>query len=579
MTSIYQLMTCILLLGCAIEVRSMPTIERRPTNVTVRQDQDALFECRIRDLRGGEMMWIQVSSGTVISSNERVLAGATPTNGQYIIESNAKRGDYNLKITQVQRGDVGQYLCGYSVGSAFDTQGAYLEVLVPPSEGFPACSVQPSNTNPAVGDTVHMMCLSHGGVPRADLTWYKNGVLLSDRQVYQEVNDLERVLDLSDIDAVYECRAEGPGITQARRCTTSLALADPMVIIRPYNQKAEVGETVTFLCNRQDKPNEDRFMWFFRGERITSASSRRFNIGDYNRALTIKNITAADSGANIKCVVSVLPEPYTGRANIMVSIMTGEVLGTLPPPRLVTDSPTRHESSSMGRRGEHDVSSPGMSVGADGTQSTDKTAMFVILGACGGLFIVISALVINFVVLRRKKPTKDQPKPKSNIKPVASGLSLMTTQDSERSLSSSDSVGTTKTTVTTVTAPCSKNAYSKSDKKDGCQYAELDSNVLTSSEYQGLNAPPMTIYAEPIIIPTRVVPRPQHQDGFHDYALPDILPELELPLEDYVEPDPPPRNKIGGQEQQKPKTKEAPNLEEKVLSPQSPDGVYIEIIA
>ncbi|XP_063956239.1 hemicentin-1-like [Lytechinus pictus] len=572
-------LTSIIFLIFSADVMAMPMIDRVPSNVTVRQGQDALFECRIRYLIGGEVMWIRGLSGQLISSNTEVLPGATPTAGQYTIESDVRRGEYNLRISQVQAGDAGEYRCYYHAGNYFGSHGAYLEVLLPPPERYPECSVQHSNINLAVGDTVQFVCLSHQGVPPASLTWYKNGQSVG--QVYHEVNELEIVLDSFDIDAEYECRAESPAITQQRRCTTQLALDSPMVVIQPYNQKAEEGDTVTFLCNRRDKPNEHRFTWFFRGERITSASSSRFNISDYNRALTIKNITAADSGDNIKCVVPVLSYRFTGTANLMVSIITGEVVGTLPPPRLITDSPTDQESSSMGRKGEQDVSSPGMSVGADESQSPDKTALFVILGAGGGLFIVISAIVINFVVIRRKKHKKDQPNPKSNIKPVASGLSLMTTKDSERSLSSSDSVGTSKTAVTTVTAaPCpKKDPHPKSNKTDKCQYAELDSNGLRLSEYQGLNAPPMTIYAEPIITPTRLVPRPEHQDGFHDYALPDILPELEAPQEEYVEPDPPPRSKKEEPEPQTLTTKEAPKPEEKKLSQQSPDGVYIEIIA
>ena len=472
-------------------------------------------------------------------------------------------------------------------GTRSISASAFLTVLVPPENGYPSC-VQPDSQNLAVGDYVHLQCLSHGGSPPAKLVWIKDGIELTEGVKYN--NEFEWFLDLTDLSAEFTCRAESPAITQARTCTTTIQVRQPEVTIQPYIKKVEVGDTVTFLCVRQDKPTENRFRWFYNGQEIDLTSTRlsitasRFNISDYNRALTISGITEEDSGASVRCGVRVLPElpDYSAQGMIMVKIITGEVLGTLPPPRLQTNVIPESGTNSEIHGNENETSTAVVYASGDRKQTRDSTAMIVILGAGGGLLVVVVVVVVNYLVVRRKRKRNSTPKPNDKVQPVATAGASIPTKNSDKSLSSSDSGSSTRTTTTTATKK-GTSPKKKSASKEPSPYAELDSNGMRLCEYQGLNAPPMTIYAEPVIAaaaPTKLVPRPQHQDGYHDYALPDILPEL--PGDDYVEPDPLPKNGKGKEQpaKQKEPQKESGESKDSDKTQQNPtESVYIEIIA
>ncbi|XP_072167109.1 peroxidasin homolog [Diadema setosum] len=553
----------------------MPAIEVGPQNITILTGQDALFTCTIRMKGMTPVFWYRSSSGSRISTDWTIDSAVRRPNGrEYLIEGDRRRGEINLKLPGVEPSDAGEYHCGFPNGGNYVRKSAFLSVLVPPLQQYPRCEL-PDRTSWAVGQTVELVCMSDGGTPPAKLVWLKDETELTDG--HEQINTYKRLLTLGDLQANFICRAESPALSQPRTCTTSITLENPSVVIHPRSYKAEVGDSVTFMCTRQDWPRETRFRWFFRNNPITPTTSSRFNISEDSRALTIDNVQEADGGSHVECRVTVLPGlEYPAVGTLLVSRLTGEVLGTLGPPRLQTRAPTIDRTPSQPRIL---TAASGMTVGdTKSKRERDATPLIAVLGAVGGLLVVIAGVITNYAFVRQHRKKKEQETPpRSEIRPVGSGVSLMTTKPSDRSLASSDSATTSTATTTTTVGKREGSAKAGKSSKPGSPYAELDADGMRLSEYQGLNAPPNLIYAEPMVAPTKLVPRPQHQEGFHDYALPDILPELSV--NDYVEPDPPPRSKKVKQPEKG--DGQAPNakVESDKPTPQNTDGVYIEIIA
>lgn len=279
------------------------------------------LRCVFRNRGTTQVMWFR-SSGEMISNQNSILSNASPDQGSYHLAGSKRRGEYFLVITNVQLEDADEYSCAYTKDNGdMDSRSAFLIVQSPPSAGYPMCSVEPES--PRVGDYVTFTCLSEGGVPNANLAWYRNNMART--PITLKISSFRKVLKLDDMNAQFFCQADSPVEDSPRRCDVRPVQITPSVTMNPSELHGLVREELYVSCIRIDKPSQTNFMWFYNDDPIENlADSRRFQIVGNGDTLKITSLMRRDNDATIKCQLQIY-KGFMKHASASISVEVSDL--------------------------------------------------------------------------------------------------------------------------------------------------------------------------------------------------------------------------------------------------------------
>ncbi|XP_069944593.1 protein turtle homolog B [Cherax quadricarinatus] len=156
------------------------------------------------------------------------------------------------------------------------------------------------------GRQYKVVCESSGSRPSATITWWKNGLLMTDArsQVFQDGNVSRSTLHLTptlaDHDAHIACRAKNPLVpTAVMEDTTKLTVYySPRLSLAAGNSldmdDIKEGDDVYFECGIQANPSIYKVQWFHNGEEITHNVSA--GVIQSNQSLVLQRLTKSSSG-------------------------------------------------------------------------------------------------------------------------------------------------------------------------------------------------------------------------------------------------------------------------------------------
>uniref|UniRef100_A0A0R3S396 Kin of IRRE-like protein 1 n=1 Tax=Elaeophora elaphi TaxID=1147741 RepID=A0A0R3S396_9BILA len=143
---------------------SQQRIVEGPTDTRVLIGSTALLKCRI-EAQQGAVQWMKNGFGL---GNDRDLSLFE----RYSMEGRISRGEYNLRIINVQMDDDDEYACQVEAANENPTRVsnlAKLTVLVKPED--PKLLLPVSNLRTVVGQHIQRSCTSTHGKPQAKIGW------------------------------------------------------------------------------------------------------------------------------------------------------------------------------------------------------------------------------------------------------------------------------------------------------------------------------------------------------------------------------------------------------------------------
>ncbi|XP_033098426.1 uncharacterized protein LOC117102264 [Anneissia japonica] len=305
-----------------------------PKSTTAMQGEAVMLACSVTGADRGTIYWQRVHTGRYISLDYIIDPydnfGEDMKN-RYRIIGEPSAGEYTLLINDVKKSDIGRYACLYSEpsGAKVISRHATLSVLIPPSNDFPRCRVEPEGA--VIGDTVDLVCESAGGLPPATLTWFRgNEILTGDYGKSGELtqNRYRKVLEATDRGVEFICEATGIAIINTLRTCSLTALGlDISVQIKPQLKVADEGSRSTFTCIAPgDMRNYDVY-WQI-GEEELDIRDPRMSFRDGHPRLRIDPVTLSDHGRMITCIVY---DFYGFRGNASSILFVTKTQTTKPP--------------------------------------------------------------------------------------------------------------------------------------------------------------------------------------------------------------------------------------------------------
>ncbi|KAM4589562.1 roundabout homolog 1 isoform 7-T7 [Fundulus diaphanus] len=200
-----------------------------------------------------------------------------------------------LMITNARKSDAGKYVCvGTNMVGERDSEIAELTVLERPS-----FVRRPSSTVVLVDQSVEFRCEARGD-PVPTVRWRKDdGDLPKGRYEMREDHTLKIRRVISADVGSYTCMAENM-VGKAEASATLTVHVPPAFVVRPRNQVAGVGRTVTFQCEATGNPQPAIF-WQREGSQNLLFSyqppqpSSRFSVSQTGD-LTITDAERSDMG-------------------------------------------------------------------------------------------------------------------------------------------------------------------------------------------------------------------------------------------------------------------------------------------
>ncbi|XP_035685896.1 hemicentin-2-like [Branchiostoma floridae] len=226
-----------------------------------------------------------VSSGSVVD----------PEFPRFSIVGNNRSGEFNLRVTNAQPADAGNYRCG--VFSFTDTRDARLTVVVPP----PSSPVVLGDLSPrAAGKSLILSCRSEGGDPLPTLAWY-NGTqrldLPREAMVEQAVRRISLDLVISfltkwDNGANFSCESDQgfPFLTDPLVTSVTIQVRYPPVVKVPkMSVVVTEGQSANLSCEVDSNPRAS-LTWWRLGDSSPQGPLGRGSV------LTLTNVTSFDLG-------------------------------------------------------------------------------------------------------------------------------------------------------------------------------------------------------------------------------------------------------------------------------------------
>ncbi|XP_033121851.1 uncharacterized protein LOC117120864 [Anneissia japonica] len=236
-----------------------------------------------------------------ISIGRNILADIGVENiRRYSIVGDELSGEYFLKIVDVKVEDAGDYKCAYvSKTSGATSLPAKVDIIIPPKADFPVCLSTPDPGAHKPGSTVELNCISLGGIPRANLTWTREGVILGN--VTSNNNKVTRVLTPKDNGVYFTCSATSPALRKHRKCTIMPMKIPPSPMVKVSANVSLVGDNITASCHSEGIPAIGSYTWFIDGRPIDFVIPRFSAI---NHHLKIRNLRMNDNNAILTCMVT-----------------------------------------------------------------------------------------------------------------------------------------------------------------------------------------------------------------------------------------------------------------------------------
>ncbi|XP_039526895.1 roundabout homolog 1 isoform X4 [Pimephales promelas] len=241
-----------------------------------------------------------------------------------------------LMITNTRKTDAGKYVCvGTNMMGERESEIAELTVLERPS-----FLRKPSSQSVLVDQSVEFRCEAQGD-PVPTIRWRKeDGDLPKGRHEIWEDHTLKLKRLTSGDAGTYTCQAENMmGKTEASATLTVHVMSVPPVfVVRPRNQVAGMGRTVTFQCEATGSPQPAIF-WQKEGSQNLLFSSQppppssRFSVSQTGD-LTITAVERSDGGY-YSCQALNIAGSVITKALLEVT----DVISDRPPP-IVRQGPT-----------------------------------------------------------------------------------------------------------------------------------------------------------------------------------------------------------------------------------------------
>ncbi|XP_051787854.1 roundabout homolog 3 isoform X1 [Erpetoichthys calabaricus] len=209
-----------------------------------------------------------------------------------------------LMISNTRKTDAGMYVCvGTNMVGERDSDPAELVVLE-----RPVFTKRPINQVVLADETVDFICDVHGD-PTPTPRWRKEeGELPRGRYEIKNDNTLRINRVSPEDEGTYTCMAENK-VGKAEASGSLQVHVPPQIVVRPRDQIASQGRTVTFLCGTKGNPPPAVF-WQKEGSQILwfpsqpPEQSGRFSVS-LSGELTITDVQTADSGYYMCQAISV----------------------------------------------------------------------------------------------------------------------------------------------------------------------------------------------------------------------------------------------------------------------------------
>ncbi|XP_071955574.1 uncharacterized protein [Antedon mediterranea] len=284
-------------------IHGMQFIEQ-PTGVTVGEGESFILRCVIGDKGTDNIFWKTMDSSTILSTDTVIDPDnelSADKQRRYSIVGNHYAGEYNLKIENATREDAGRYSCLYFTKYIRYSHVANVRIMLPPSEGYPKCSVHPHGA--VAGDTVRLTCRSSGGDPPASLAWvYGNSILKMLLPSNPDpVNEVSYTLKDDDLNKVFTCAATTPAIQQALSCSILPYRKKIFVFVQPVFNNVMAGEYANFQCSSPKRSGTIR--WVI-GSTPVDPSDSKYTITRKGKRLKIlKTNRREHNDAVISCLI------------------------------------------------------------------------------------------------------------------------------------------------------------------------------------------------------------------------------------------------------------------------------------
>ncbi|XP_017586994.1 PREDICTED: roundabout homolog 1 isoform X7 [Corvus brachyrhynchos] len=231
-----------------------------------------------------------------------------------------------LMITYTRKNDAGKYVCvGTNMVGERESEVAELTVLERPS-----FVKRPSNLAVTVDDSAEFKCEARGD-PVPTVRWRKDdGELPKARYEIRDDHTLKIKKVMAGDMGSYTCVAENM-VGKAEASATLTVQEPPQFVVKPRDQVAALGRTVTFQCEATGNPQPAIF-WRREGSQNLlfsyqpPQSSSRFSVSQTGD-LTITNVQRSDVGYYICQTLNVAGSIIT-KAYLEVT----DVIADRPPP-------------------------------------------------------------------------------------------------------------------------------------------------------------------------------------------------------------------------------------------------------
>ncbi|XP_076876579.1 roundabout homolog 3 isoform X2 [Brachyhypopomus gauderio] len=209
-----------------------------------------------------------------------------------------------LMISNTRKSDAGMYVCvGTNMVGEKDSDPAELVVFE-----RPMFVRRPVNQVVLADDTVDFQCEVQGD-PAPTVRWRREeGEMPRGRSEIRSDNSLRLTQVRAEDEGTYTCVSEN-SVGKAEASGTLQVHVPPQIVVRPRDQIAAPGRTVTFLCGTKGNPPPAVF-WQKEGSQILlfpsqpPSQSGRFSVS-LSGELTISDVHSEDSGYYICQAISV----------------------------------------------------------------------------------------------------------------------------------------------------------------------------------------------------------------------------------------------------------------------------------
>ncbi|XP_078700051.1 basal cell adhesion molecule-like isoform X2 [Branchiostoma floridae x Branchiostoma belcheri] len=292
----------------------------RPESTEVLVNQTVTLYCAFNGLAPSDVVnwyWYNPEADDKlyhISARGRVASEFS----RHSIVGSSRRGEYNLRIRDVQPGDEGNYRC--SVFTVRDAGDARLTVVVPP----PKRPKITGHKGPyVVGEELQLVCRTNGGKPLPSLMWYNGsepldpfGTFYQDAPIDDIVQTELRIPSLTKWeDSInISCIADQgvQGVASQKVSSIQLHIYYSPTVTVPINSiQALEGTYANLTCLVEGNPSPI-ISWTRDGDSLPQ------NAETSNSSLLIPRVSRSDSGAYLCEADNGIQPTVTGEINMEV---------------------------------------------------------------------------------------------------------------------------------------------------------------------------------------------------------------------------------------------------------------------